>query len=159
MRIIRNREIIDSAWRLDPATGDLPPGDVVVGLQRWRAERDALLTRGSRIGILVNGGDGLEGIGDDLEHFGVVAMDFSPFTDGRAFSHARWLRSIYGYTGDVLAVGDYLIDQVAFMERCGINAFHLPDHRLAQALEIFDQISVPFQPAHDGGELVFQRHG
>ncbi|MCB2075840.1 MAG: DUF934 domain-containing protein, partial [Novosphingobium sp.] len=42
--------------------------------------------------------------------------------DGRGYSAARILREA-GYTGELRAVGDVLIDQLAAMRRCGFDSF------------------------------------
>jgi uncharacterized protein (DUF934 family) len=58
-----------------------------------------------------------------LGQLAMVAVNFPVFNDGRAFSHASLLRDRHGYEGEIRAVGDILIDQVAFMHRCGIDSF------------------------------------
>jgi uncharacterized protein (DUF934 family) len=49
-----------------------------------------------------------------------ILIDFPAFTDGRAFSHARKLRSL-GYGGELLAAGDVLADQWVYLKRCGFS--------------------------------------
>jgi len=67
--------------------------------------------------------------GDDardlLPHLGrikLVEINFAAYTDGRGYSAARILREA-GYTGELRAVGDVLIDQLSHMRRCGFDAF------------------------------------
>ena len=50
-----------------------------------------------------------------------VDLNFPKFTDGRAFSQAFLLRRRLGYTGEIRATGDVLVDQLAQMERSGFN--------------------------------------
>lgn len=60
-----------------------------------------------------------------LPHFRrlkLVEIDFPAYTDGRGYSASRILREA-GYEGEIRAVGDVLLDQLAFMRRCGIDAF------------------------------------
>ena len=45
------------------------------------------------------------------------------FTDGRVFGLARLLRDRLGFEGDLEVSGDFLPDQISFLERCGVNAF------------------------------------
>ncbi len=54
---------------------------------------------------------------------GVVRIDlhFPKFTDGRAFSQAFLLRRRRGFTGEIRANGDVLVDQLAQMERSGFD--------------------------------------
>ena len=55
-------------------------------------------------------------------------MNFPAFGDGRGYSSARILREA-GYEGELRAVGDVLVDQLAYMRRCGFDAFE-PDQQL-----------------------------
>jgi len=157
MRIIRERRISEDHWRHAAEDGPLPAGDVIVSLSRWRRERDRLLARGTGLGVRLAGGDDPEQIAADLPHLQVVALEFAVFVDGRAFSQARLLREQFGYRGEIRAVGDLLRDQIAFMQRCGINACELPEGLDPEhALGAFDEFSVQYQPAADAGELVFR---
>lgn len=58
---------------------------------------------------------------------GVARIDlrFPKFTDGRAFSQAFLLRRRLGFTGELRAVGDVLIDQLLQMQRSGFDAAEL----------------------------------
>ena len=46
---------------------------------------------------------------------------FPKFTDGRAYSQAFLLRRRLGYTGEIRATGDVLIDQLVQMQRSGFT--------------------------------------
>jgi uncharacterized protein (DUF934 family) len=52
-----------------------------------------------------------------------VVIDIETFTDGRVFGLARLLRDRIGFDGDLEVSGDFLPDQISFLERCGVNAF------------------------------------
>jgi len=54
---------------------------------------------------------------------GVTRIDlhFPKFTDGRAYSQAFLLRRRLGFTGELRATGDVLIDQLVQMERTGFD--------------------------------------
>ena len=56
-----------------------------------------------------------------------VDLHFPNFTDGRAFSQAYWLRRRRGFTGDIRATGDVLIDQLVQMQRTGFSSAVLRD--------------------------------
>ena len=58
-----------------------------------------------------------------LDLAGVTRIDlhFPKFTDGRAYSQAFLLRRRLGYTGEIRATGDVLIDQLVHMARCGFD--------------------------------------
>ncbi|TAD76524.1 MAG: DUF934 domain-containing protein [Sphingomonadales bacterium] len=63
-----------------------------------------------------------------LDRLALVEVNFPSFGDGRGYSAARILREA-GYTGELRAVGDVLIDQLSHMRRCGFDSF-APDKRL-----------------------------
>jgi uncharacterized protein (DUF934 family) len=52
-----------------------------------------------------------------------IVIDIETFTDGRVFGLARLLRDDLGFAGDLEVSGDFLPDQISFLERCGVNAF------------------------------------
>lgn len=60
----------------------------------------------------------------DIALDGVTRIDlhFPSFTDGRAFSQAFVLRRRRGYTGEIRATGDVLIDQLVQMQRTGFSS-------------------------------------
>lgn len=50
-----------------------------------------------------------------------IDLKFPKFTDGRAFSQAFLLRRRLGFTGEIRATGDVLIDQLVQMKRSGFD--------------------------------------
>jgi len=152
MVLVKNRRIAADPWqRL--ADGDAIPADgpVLVTLARWQAERAALAVRGRPVGVILDSADPVAAVADDLDAFGLIAVDFPKFTDGRPYSTARLLRGRLGYGGELRAVGNVLRDQLPFMVRCGFDAFALPDGAPADRwLAALDEITVAYQPAADG---------
>jgi uncharacterized protein (DUF934 family) len=66
-----------------------------------------------------------------------IELNFPKFTDGRAFSQAYLLRRRLGFTGELRATGDVLVDQVLQMQRSGFSSAVLRadqnlDHAQAQ---------------------------
>jgi uncharacterized protein (DUF934 family) len=57
-----------------------------------------------------------------LDRITLAVITFPAFRDGRGYSSARMLREA-GYTGEMQAAGDVLVDQLAFMSRCGFTSF------------------------------------
>lgn len=64
-----------------------------------------------------------------------IELSFPKFTDGRAFSQAVLLRRRYGFTGDLRATGDVLIDQLVQMARSGFTSAVLAEGLSADAAE------------------------
>ncbi len=69
--------------------------------------------------VLANDADPLEVPLDGVDR---IELDFPKFTDGRAFTQARLLRQRRGFTGDIRATGDVLIDQLVQMHRTGFTS-------------------------------------
>ena len=51
-----------------------------------------------------------------------IELNFPKFTDGRAFSQVVLLRRRLGFTGELRATGDVLIDQLLLMQRSGFTS-------------------------------------
>jgi uncharacterized protein (DUF934 family) len=138
-----------------------PSGPVIVSLAQWQAQRDALLARGTPLGIRLHSDQSPEVIASDVEHFALVALEFPKFRDGRAYSYARLLRERYGFKGELRAVGDVLMEQLFFMVRTGFDAFDLqqsPDPVAAFETALKD-FTVWYQPTGDGRPTAMQlRH-
>ena len=64
-----------------------------------------------------------------LQLSGITRIDlqFPAFTDGRAYSQAFLLRRRLGFTGELRATGDVLIDQLVQMQRTGFDVAVLKD--------------------------------
>jgi uncharacterized protein (DUF934 family) len=149
MVLVKNRSVAADPWIRVGDDGVLPDaGPVIVSFDRWRRDRASLSRRLEGVGIWLRSDQSPSLLTGDLVHFGVIALEFPKFTDGRAYSYARLLRERYGYWGEVRAVGMVLRDQLAFMARCGFDAFVLPDGiEATEWLASLGAISVRYQPA------------
>lgn len=148
--LIRDRAIARcDHWRLpDPSpVNPLALDDhVIVPKAFWLAHREALRARAGSIGVALEGGDDPADLRDDVGVLGLIAVRFVSFGDGRPFSIARLLRDRLGFAGELRAVGHVQRDQLAFMERCGFNAFELrAGEDAATALSAFDEITRSYQ--------------
>ena len=149
MQIIRRREIVEDDWVHIADDAAVPAdGKVLVPLERWLSERDALLARNGELGVILPNTIDPEEIQGDLEHFGVIAIEFPIYRDGRAFSIGRLVRDRLGYRGELRAVGNVLRDQLFFMERCGFDAYEIQEGKdIEDALAGFSEFSVTYQDA------------
>lgn len=162
MPLIKNGEITADVWTSLADDAPVPGnGAVIVSAARWTAEKDALAARGAPIGIRLASSDRVEDIEADLASFGVVVLEFPAFTDGRAYSTARLLRDRDDYTGEIRAAGNVLFDQLAFMTRCGFDAFDVDDSIDADAWKkALAEVDVKYQPAADNSVPAYRlRHG
>ena len=83
---------------------------------------DAFLDQSNAVSVRVEAGDDVRRLAPHLARIRLVEVDFPKFRDGRGFSSARILREM-GYTGEIKATGDVLVDLVYFMRRCGFDSF------------------------------------
>jgi uncharacterized protein (DUF934 family) len=150
--IIKDRNIAADPWlRLElNADGSSPAvptaGDVIMPLSLWQDRRGEMLARPGRLGVWLDSHEDPAAIAEDLKLFGVVAVNFPKFIDGRGYSTARLLRERYGYKGELRAIGDVLRDQLFFLASCGFNAFALRDGEDPQdALAAFGEFSEAYQ--------------
>jgi uncharacterized protein (DUF934 family) len=166
--IIKNRAIVNDDWTVVraaedgtlPAVNELPAGKVLVPLALWQAERNALIaSRGAaEIGVWLAPDSEPADIVGDFDTIALIGVDFPVFRDGRGYSIGRLLRERYGYKGELRAIGDVLRDQLAFMFRCGFDAYALrADKDFDDALKAFDEFSVQYQGAVDNPSPLFRR--
>lgn len=61
----------------------------------------------------------------DLTGVTRIVLNFPKFTDGRAFTQAVMLRKRAGFTGEIRATGEVLVDQLQQMARSGFDVAEL----------------------------------
>jgi uncharacterized protein (DUF934 family) len=83
---------------------------------------DAFMDQSNAVSVRVEAGDDVRLLAPHLDRIRLIEIDFPKFRDGRGFSSARILREM-GYTGEIKATGDVLVDLVFFMRRCGFDSF------------------------------------
>ena len=83
---------------------------------------DAFLDQTNAASVRIEAGDDVRLLAPVLDRIRLIEVDFPRFRDGRGFSSARVLREM-GYTGEIKATGDVLVDLVFFMRRCGFDSF------------------------------------
>lgn len=84
-----------------------------------------------------------------------VVLQFPAFTDGRAFSQAFLLRRRLGFAGDIRAVGDVLIDQLAQMQRSGFTQAVL---RADQSMEHGQKLLAQYDAFYQGDAVNTRPH-
>ena len=133
---------------------DAPHGEAPVTLQSF------LDGQNSATAVRIESGDDARALIPHLARIAMIEVDFPRFRDGRGYSTARVLREA-GYTGELRAAGDVLVDQILFMRRCGFDSFApeapIDPETLALSLERYDYV---YQPAADDAVPVWKlRHG
>ena len=161
--IIRDREVIADDWQLVPAIAEgaaahLPDGKLIVPLNVWLAQTDALTERKLPIGVWLDSNQDAAEIVNAVSNFAVVAVNFPKFADGRGYSIATLLRNRYGYKGELRAIGDVLRDQLFYLQRVGFNAFAVrADKDIHDALKALKDFSVTYQGSVDQPLPLFKR--
>ena len=89
---------------------------------------DSFVDQSNAAAVRIEPGDDARELLPHLGRLALVEVNFPAFGDGRGYSSARILREA-GYEGELRAVGDVLVDQLAYMRRCGFDAFE-PDQQL-----------------------------
>lgn len=121
---------------------------------------DAFGEQSNASAVRLEPGDEARDLIPHLERIRLVEVNFPVFGDGRGYSSARILREA-GYTGELRAVGEVLVDQIAFMRRCGFDAF-APDVPLdpTDAENAFGRNAEVYQPTTDLRTPIWaKRHG
>jgi uncharacterized protein (DUF934 family) len=121
---------------------------------------DAFLEQEEADSVRIEAGEDVTALLPALGRVRLVEVDFPKFRDGRGFSTARILREA-GYTGEIKATGDVLVDLIFFMRRCGFDSF-APDKPFdpadaETALTRWEHVYVP--AADDRVPIWKLRHG
>ena len=82
-----------------------------------------------------------------LDGIHTVQLQFPSFADGRAFSQAFLLRRRLGFSGQIRAVGEVLIDQLQQMQRSGFTQAVL---RADQSIEHGRQLLARYDAFYQG---------
>ncbi len=110
-RIIKDGAVVEDSW-----DGRL------LDLESYNAAVEGGEAPSAEIAVQLEPGEEPAAIAGDLHRIPMVAIHFPVFTDGRGFSYARELRQ-RGYEGEIRAVGSFIRDQLAYLARCGVNAY------------------------------------
>ena len=109
--------------------------------------------QGMPVGVLLANDVEAVQIAADLPRLALVALHFPKWTDGRAYSQARVLRSRYRYAGEVRATGEVLVDMLPLLQRTGFDAVVL---RADQSREAAER-ALGFFPGHYQGDALDNR--
>ena len=116
-----DHRFVDDQWgRRDTLAGRLDGEKVLLPPRAYHLvkpeDRDP-----DSVGIVLAPEDDVKSIANDLEHLGMIAIEFPKFSDGRGYSQAARLRNHHRYQGILRGFGDVLLDQVQFMFRTGFD--------------------------------------
>ena len=135
-----------------PPVSITPDAHLLLDSNQWHAAR-AQWPHGLPVGIRLANDQDVEEIAADLPRFGLVALHFPKWVDGRAYSQARLLRSRYRFAGEIRATGEVLVDMVPLLARTGFDAVLL---RHDQAIDAAER-ALSFFPGHYQGDAADNR--
>ena len=122
---------------------------------------DAFLDGQTNAGaVRLEAGDDARALLPQIGQLALVEVSFPTYRDGRGYSAARILREA-GYTGELRAAGDVLVDQIPHMRRCGFDSFAPEAPVDAETLQrSLDRYANPYQRAADTATPIWKlRHG
>ena len=160
MPLLRQDGVVEDQWRHLDDGEPIPDGEpATVSLHRWARERDRLYRRNGPIGLRLPNDATPTDLAQDIERFELITLAFPRFTDGRAYSQARLLRTRLKYRRELRATGNVLRDQLLLMRRCGIDAFEVGERAVAENwINSFGDFDIFYQPAEDGrASILHQR--
>ena len=137
----------------------IPAGGLVtVSFARWQLDEATLHGRTDKLGLRLPNTIEPKEIADDLPRLALIVLNFPKFTDGRAYSQARLLRSRFRYRGELRADGNVLRDQLMFMKRCGFNTFVVGERAIKENwAKAFAEFDVFYQGPTDGRPWVMRQ--
>ncbi|MEO9601025.1 DUF934 domain-containing protein [Parasphingorhabdus sp.] len=121
---------------------------------------DSFLGESNATAVRIEPGEDARQLLPFLDRLSLIEVAFPAFGDGRGYSTAQILREA-GYAGELRASGDVLLDQVAYMQRCGFDAF-APDapidpELMEEAIRRYDHV---YQGTSDQRTAIWKlRHG
>lgn len=121
---------------------------------------DGFLDQSNATAVRLEDGEDARQLLPYLDRLALIEIGFSSFGDGRGYSAARILRE-NGFDGEIRAQGDVLVDQIAFMRRCGFDSF-APETPLdsGDAEKALSRWNHVYQHAADDRQPIWsKRHG
>lgn len=126
----------------------MPTIDLATGLERLR---------GAKAGLRLANDVDPRAISDEIRDAERVTLCFPSFKDGRAYSQARIIRQQIGFTGELIAEGEVLPDQIVHMRRCGFASAEIAEDKLAAARDALKNAGARYQAGEGGDATIFQR--
>jgi len=122
-------EIHTDRWRTPGGDAGSPTGadagpHRLLELPQWQAAR-AQWPAALPVGVRMANDHDVEDIAQDLPRIALLVLHFPKWTDGRAYSQARLLRSRHRFNGEIRATGDVVVDMLPLLARTGFDAVQL----------------------------------
>jgi uncharacterized protein (DUF934 family) len=164
-----HRVVADVQDQVAVAKAASPPINDAPALLRFRTDTPDdgpvslladFLADGNAAAVRLDPADDARALIPHLGRLRLIEVAFPKFRDGRGYSSARILREA-GFTGEIRAAGDVLVDQIGFMRRVGFDSFS-PEKPLDPAVvkRTLERYPYVYMKAADGKVPVWAlRHG
>ncbi len=106
----------------------------LLSLEQWHAVR-AHWPHSLSVGVMVGNDVDIATLADDAARLKLIALQFPKWTDGRAYTQARTLRKRLGFTGELRATGDVVVDMLPLLHRTGFDAAVLRGDQVRSTVE------------------------
>ncbi len=146
MQIIKNGEVTQDNWTFIDDDTALNADYNIISLTRWQNIDPETRKKSKHLGVRLESDVILEEVNKDFNNLDLIELYIPVFTDGRAFTHARLLRSRFDFTGDIRVSGDFMRDQVFYFSRVGVSSFALNEQDNAEeVIASLNDFSVTYQ--------------
>lgn len=126
----------------------------LVSFSEWIEDSERLSKLG--VGLIIEPGDDIYLIQNQLDLIELIALDFRSFDDGRGYTQAYFLSKRWQYSGEIVGINTHL-DQLQFMIRSGITSYQLLEsYKDANEEDYSNGFSLCYQAAANNNGLQLQ---
>ena len=109
-------------------------------------------------GVTLSNEDDVLTLRPEVHLLDLITLHFPKWTDGRAYSQARLLRSRLRYTGALRATGDVRVDMLPLLRRTGFDEVQLaPGESPEVARRVLQLQPAPYQAYDQAFEQALER--
>ena len=126
----------------------------LVTFAEWIEDFERLANLG--VGLILEPGDDVYLIQNQLDLIDLIALDFSNFDDGRGYTQAYLLSKRWKYEGEIIGINAHL-DQLQFMIRSGVTSYQLLEsYKGSNEVDYSNGFSLCYQAAANNNGLNLQ---
>ncbi len=143
--LVKNGKVCENQWTHLNTEAIPEEGSITIPMERWVTEHVQLENRKDPVGVRLLPDSNPEKLDSHLNKIPLIIIEFPVLADGRVFSFAKLLRR-KEYEGEIRAIGNYVTDQMYYMQRVGVNSFELPETVSKEAVQqTLSRFSVSYQ--------------
>lgn len=120
-----------------------------------------LSSENSTAGVWLSTDADVHALDEQVASAPAIGIAFPAFADGRGFSIAYILRAQYGFKGELVALGEFMQDQLFYLRRCGFDSYLLKENvdqaKLDSMQTSLNDFSESYQASIDQPMPLFRR--